>query len=141
MEIDIKKNEEVVKKKPLSKVNVGSRKTSRAIVQILKDKTLKTVNGRDIKTYFKEDRFIEQILSPMKLTDVDFGFKAKIIGGGISAQSWSLRYVISKLIACESEENKKKLKLIGFLSGDSRSVERKKVGRYKARAKYPFNRR
>jgi len=126
--------------KKITKLNVGSRKTSRSMVQITEKKEY-IVNGKSLKDYFKEERFIEDILRPIKALETDFGFKARVSGGGVSAQAWAVRYALSKVLAGNNQELRKKLKNLGLLSGDARSVERKKVGKYKARANFPFNRR
>lgn len=124
----------------LKNQGIGSRKTARATVFINDSKNV-TVNNKSLETYFKEVRFIENILSPIQKTSLELGFSARVHGGGISAQAWALRYALSRVIAENYPEFKKTLKTAGLLSGDARAVERKKVGRYKARAKYPFNRR
>lgn len=127
-------------KKAITKLNVGSRKTSRSMVQ-LSPTTGYIVNGKTLQEYFKEDRFIDDILRPIKALEITTGFKARVTGGGVSAQAWAVRYALSKVLAGDDQEIRKKLKSLGLLSGDARSVERKKVGKYKARAKFPFNRR
>ena len=122
------------------KMQTGSRKTARAVVMWTKNSD-QIINNISLKAYFKEERFVEDILRPFKVLELNVGFKARVRGGGISAQSAALRYALSKLLAGENTEVRKKLKANALLSGDPRSVERKKVGLYKARAKYPFNRR
>ena len=129
-----------IKEKPITKDNVGCRKTAKYMVRIIDSKEF-IVNNKPLSIYFKEARFIDDILRPMKILEMNVGFKARVRGGGISAQAWAVRYALSKTLAGNNLELRKKLKTLGLLSGDSRSVERKKVGRYKARAKYPFNRR
>jgi small subunit ribosomal protein S9 len=124
----------------ITKLNVGSRKTARAMVRITEPGAF-VVNGKSYEEYFKEQRFLEDILRPMKALEMNIGFIARVNGGGISAQSWALRYALSKVLAGDNSELRKKLKVLGLLSGDARTVERKKVGRYKARAKFPFSRR
>jgi small subunit ribosomal protein S9 len=128
------------KKNAITKLNVGSRKTARSMVQIVPQGEY-LVNSKSLKEYFKEERFIEDILRPIKCLEMNVGFKARVKGGGISAQAWAIRYALSKVLAGDNTEFRKKLRALGLLSGDARSVERKKVGRYKARAKFPFNRR
>jgi len=122
------------------KINVGSRKTSTSKI-VFTETGKQLVNGKTIQEYFKEERFVDDILRPLKILGLAKSFKVSVKGGGISAQSWATRYAMSRLLASESEDFKKTLRANGLLSGDSRSVERKKVGRYKARAKFPFSRR
>ena len=122
-------------------MTVGSRKTAKAVILKSDASSNHVINKKTLKDYFKEERFIEDVLRPLKALEMNIGFEARVTGGGISAQSWALRHALSKFLSGDNLEFRKKLKVLGLLSGDARSVERKKVGRYKARAKYPFNRR
>jgi len=131
----------VVEKKPLSIATgryieaVGRRKTSIARVRLIKGKGVIIVNGKDLKVYFPLARLhnIVQIpLQELKLADM-FDVSAKVSGGGIHAQAEAIRHGLARALIIAEPDFKKRLRVSGFLTRDSRMVERKKYGLKKAR--------
>ncbi len=113
---------------------IGRRKTAVARVRIIAGKGNVTVNGREPTQYFVLPRLLAIALAPLrelKLDDVDVS--VKIGGGGISAQAEAVRHGISRAIVVRTSEWKPRLRALGYLTRDSRMVERKKYGLKKAR--------
>jgi small subunit ribosomal protein S9 len=113
---------------------VGRRKTAIARVRIMAGKGVMTVNGKDLKVYFPLQRLVMTALSPLeqlKITDLDVS--VKIGGGGIHAQAEAIRLGLSRAIVLKDADWKPRLRTIGFMTRDSRMVERKKYGKKKAR--------
>ena len=71
----------------------------------------------------------------------NYDIKATVKGGGLSGQAGALRHGISKALTLYDNELRKSLKKVGFLTRDSRVVERKKSGLAKARRSYQFSKR
>ncbi len=113
---------------------VGRRKTAIARVRITAGKGKFTVNGKDLKTYFTLPSLVTTAKAPLdQLQIADIDVSVKVAGGGIHAQADAVRLGISRAIVAKSEEWKPRLRAIGFLTRDSRMVERKKYGKLKAR--------
>lgn len=113
---------------------VGRRKTAVARVRIAAGHGKITVNGKDIKQYFPMPRLFAVAEAPLRelgLKDIDAS--VHIAGGGISAQAEAVRHGISRAIVTKTPEWKSRLSAMGFLTRDSRMVERKKYGLKKAR--------
>jgi len=122
------------KKEPRYIEAVGRRKTAIARVRIFAGDGKMTVNEKDVKKYFVSPRQWTAALSP--LTDlklVTFDASAHVNGGGIHAQAEAIRLGLARAIIMKNPEWKKRLHTIGFLTRDSRMVERKKYGLKKAR--------
>ena len=114
---------------------IGRRKTAIARVRIMKGDGVMTVNGIEAKKYFTLPRLVaaaraaSERLSLTKSLDVT----VKVSGGGIHAQADAIRLGVARAIVKQSPEWKKQLRAFGFLTRDSRMVERKKYGLKKAR--------
>ena len=113
----------------------GKRKNAIARVRLYHSgKNEIIVNNKTTSEYFKIPYLLGLIKLPFKLTDhKEYSITAKIVGGGISAQAEALRHGISKALAEMDENYRAVLKPSGYLTRDSRIVERKKPGRKKAR--------
>ncbi len=122
---------------------VGRRKAAIARV-FVNDGTGKiTINGRDHKEYFSTlqlQYIVEQPFSVLEL-EGKYDIKANLDGGGIKGQAEALRLGISRALCEIDHENRPKLKTNGFLTRDSRVVERKKYGQPKARKRFQFSKR
>lgn len=120
----------------------GRRKEAVARVRLVPGTGKVTVNGRDAKEYFGRQQLVDNALAPFKVTDtVDhFDVLAKCDGGGITGQSGALRLGIARALL-EAGEYRPELKRAGFLTRDSRAVERKKYGLKKARKRPQFSKR
>jgi small subunit ribosomal protein S9 len=84
-----------------------------------------------------------KVRQPLEVTRqlANFDIKASTLGGGYSAQAEALRHGISKALASMDPEFRAALKPLGLLTRDSRTVERKKFGRKKARKSPQFSKR
>lgn len=114
---------------------VGRRKTAIARVRISSGKGSVLINGKTIEKYFVLAKEREAAVSPLSKLKLDnqFDVNVKVSGGGIMAQSEALRHGLARAIVLFDEEFKKRLRVLGFLTRDSRMVERKKYGMKKAR--------
>ena len=83
---------------------------------------------------------VKQPLSLLEAAE-KYDIKANLDGGGFTGQSQALRMAIARALVKVNEEDKKKLKDAGFLTRDSREVERKKPGQPKARRRFQFSKR
>ena len=121
----------------------GRRKESSARVWIKPGEGKITVNDRDFKEYFPRDTLISMITEPLNLTGTSSAYDviATIAGGGVSGQAGALRHGISRALLEVNPEFRIILKKEGFLTRDSRRVERKKYGLRKARKRPQFSKR
>jgi small subunit ribosomal protein S9 len=113
---------------------VGRRKTAIARVRIMPGTGKFTVNGKEAKAYFTLPRLVADAKSPLeqlKLTEYDV--TVVVSGGGIHAQAGAVRLGLSRAIIAKSPDWKPRLRTMGYLTRDSRMVERKKYGLNKAR--------
>jgi small subunit ribosomal protein S9 len=122
---------------------VGRRKAAVARIYLNEGKGQITVNQKDYKEYFPEDRLQYVIEQPLKLTEVEgkFDIKANLDGGGYKGQAEALRLAISRALVVLDPEHKPVLKSNGLLTRDPREVERKKPGQPKARKRFQFSKR
>ena len=126
-----------------SKYATGRRKRSIAKVWVKKGSGMIHVNGKTMSEYFK--RPVHQLLveKPLKITEktnlVDIVCTVK--GGGMSGQAGAVTHGISKALVVSDETIRKIVKKDKLLTRDSRSVERKKYGQKKARARFQFSKR
>ena len=122
---------------------IGRRKAAVARIYLNEGKGQITVNQKDYKVYFPENRFQYVIEQPLKLTEVEgkFDIKANLDGGGYKGQAEALRLAIARALVTLDPENKPVLKASGLLTRDSREVERKKPGQPKARKRFQFSKR
>jgi small subunit ribosomal protein S9 len=113
---------------------VGRRKTAIARVRISAGKGTITVNGKELKSYFTIQRLIATAQAPLEQLKIgDLDVSVKIVGGGIHAQAEAIRLGLSRAIVLQDAAWKPRLRAIGFMTRDSRMVERKKYGKKKAR--------
>ena len=122
---------------------IGSRKSSVARVYLQEGNGKITINKKDIEVYFPSAILQYVVKQPLNLLDVaeKYDIKANLDGGGFTGQSQALRLAIARALVKINEEDKKKLKDEGFLTRDSREVERKKPGQPKARRRFQFSKR
>jgi small subunit ribosomal protein S9 len=121
----------------------GKRKNAIARVWIKPGTGKITVNERDIKIYFARPVLRMILQQPLVVADRagQFDIVATVCGGGLSGQAGAVRHGISKALTYFEPELRAPLKSEGFLTRDSRVVERKKYGRKKARASFQFSKR
>ena len=122
----------------------GRRKTSIAVVKLVKGKGRMFVNGKTLKAYLGNRPAVEMLMyRPLVLTDNQekYDVRVKAVGGGIVSQAGAIKHGISKALNEYEPELRTVLKQAGFLTRDDRVVERKKYGRAKARRSYQFSKR
>jgi len=122
----------------------GKRKTAIAKVWVSSGTGKITVNGLDLDQWLGGHETIKmKVRQPLVVTkqNESFDIKASTLGGGYSAQAEALRHGISKALASMEADFRAELKPLGLLTRDSRSVERKKFGRKKARKSPQFSKR
>jgi len=121
---------------------VGRRKNAVMRVRLVPGSGKVTINGREGKEYFGREGLLNYALTPFKVTDtVDhFDVIALAHGGGVSGQAGALRHGISRALLTAGDY-RAELKKAGFLTRDSRMVERKKYGLKKARKRPQFSKR
>ena len=120
----------------------GRRKEATARVRLVPGTGKVTINGRDALDYFGRQQLIDNALAPFRVTDtVDrFDVIALCDGGGVTGQAGALRLGISRALL-DAGDYRPELKKAGFLTRDSRAVERKKYGLKKARKRPQFSKR
>lgn len=121
----------------------GKRKDAVARVWLKPGKGAITVNGRDFKTYFARPVLQMLLRQPLEITkrDGQYDIVCTVSGGGLSGQAGALRHGLSQALTHQEPELRGVLKKAGFLTRDSRVVERKKYGRAKARRSFQFSKR
>jgi small subunit ribosomal protein S9 len=121
----------------------GKRKESIAKVWIQKGSGKISVNNKSIKEYFCRESLEFIIKHPLITTETleTIDIQATVQGGGLSGQSGALRLGISRALILTDQSLRTPLKKAGFLTRDSRSVERKKYGQPGARKKFQFSKR
>lgn len=121
----------------------GRRKNAVARVWIKPGKGEITVNGKKVVTYFARPVLRMLLAQPFLVADRhnQFDVVCTCNGGGLSGQAGAVRHGISRALTHYEPELRPVLKLAGFLTRDSRVVERKKYGRAKARRSFQFSKR
>jgi len=121
----------------------GKRKNAIASVIIRPGKGDRVINGKPIQEYLKSDVLVMDVEQPLKLLQISESMDvvANVHGGGLSGQSGAIRLGIARALALISEENRVALRKGGFLTRDSRVVERKKYGQAGARRRFQFSKR
>src|SRR5690625_150257 len=121
----------------------GRRKRSVARVFIKKGSGQIVVNGRPVDEYFARETGRMIVRQPLDLTDnlESFDIKVNVHGGGESGQAGASRHGITRTLMQEAESITSQLRQAGYVTRDSRSVERKKVGLHKARRRKQFSKR
>ena len=121
----------------------GKKKDAIARVFIKLGKGKITVNDRDVKNYFPRPVLQMIINQPFVVTNREgqFDVICTATGGGLSGQAYALRHGISRALDLFEPELHSALKKAGFLTRDSRVVERKKPGLSKARKRFQFSKR
>jgi small subunit ribosomal protein S9 len=121
----------------------GKRKNAIARVWIKPGKGKITVNGRDQEIYFARPVLRMMIAQPLQVTDRlgQFDVIVTVEGSGLSGQAGAVRHGLSKALTHYEPGLRALLKPHGFLTRDSRVVERKKYGKAKARRSFQFSKR
>ena len=121
----------------------GKRKNSVARVWLKKGEGKISINGKSIENYFSRPVLQMIVNQPIEIIQGigNYEIKATVKGGGLSGQAGAIRHGISKALTYYDIGYRPVLKKVGFLTRDSRVVERKKSGLAKARRSYQFSKR
>ena len=143
-ELDNKIERKVVKDKLGRSYATGKRKNAIARVWIKAGSGKVTVNGKPLDEYFARPILRIIVNQPFAITGNDnkFDISCTVIGGGLSGQAGAIKHGVSKALGLFDPDNcYVTLRKNGFLTRDSRVVERKKYGRRKARRSFQFSKR
>ena len=122
---------------------LGRRKSAIARIFVSEGTGKITINEKDLAVYFPSPILqfvVKQPLNKLEVSD-KYDIKVNLCGGGFTGQSQALRLAIARALVKINPEDKKALREEGFITRDSRSVERKKPGRPKARRRFQFSKR
>ena len=121
----------------------GRRKSSIARVLLSPGKGSFTINGKEYKEYLCRESLTILVNQPMNTVGTinDFDIMANVKGGGLTGQAGAIRLGISRALLKADNNYRGLLKSVGFLTRDSRRVERKKYGQPGARKKFQFSKR
>ncbi len=121
----------------------GKRKNAIASVILRPGKGERTVNGKPIIEYLKSEVLVMDAEQPLQVLNASdtYDMVASVRGGGLSGQCGAIRLGIARALSLLSDENRIALRKKGFLTRDSRVVERKKYGMAGARRRYQFSKR
>ena len=122
---------------------IGRRKTAIARAYLSSGKGEIKVNNRDFKDYFPSEVLQIIVKQPLTTTEQNnnFNININVFGGGLSGQAEAIRLSIARALVELDPQSRHTLKAEGFLTRDSRMVERKKYGRRKARRAFQFSKR
>lgn len=121
---------------------IGRRKSSIARIYVSKGSGRILINDRDVADYFPKATSRYIVLQPLNLLKVEnYDFKINVLGGGVTGQAGAIRLGIARALLMINATVRPELKKAGFLTRDSRKVERKKYGKSGARKSYQFSKR
>ena len=121
----------------------GRRKTSVAQVRLVPGTGRRTINGREFRDYFCRESLVTLTEAPLSLTNnsVHYDVEVDVAGGGLTGQAGAVRLGIARALVQADETFRRPLRGAGFLTRDSRMVERKKYGQAGARRRFQFSKR
>lgn len=122
---------------------LGRRKSAVARIFVTEGSGKITINKKDLTEYFPSPILQFVVKQPLTLLDAleKYDIKANLNGGGFTGQSQALRLAIARALVKINADDKKALRAEGFMTRDSRAVERKKPGQPKARRRFQFSKR
>lgn len=121
----------------------GRRKTSVARVYLREGNGSILVNGRELDEYFASPVHAYICRQPLAVTDNEgkYDILINVRGGGLTGQAGAIRHGLSRALVSLDDSNLPSLRANGFMTRDSRMVERKKYGQPGARRKFQFSKR
>ncbi len=121
----------------------GRRKSSAARVYMTKGSGQVVINDRPIDEFFSRETSRMIVRQPFELLEMTdkFDLKVSVKGGGISGQAGAIRLGLTRALMLYDEELRRPLRKAGYVTRDSREVERKKVGLHKARKASQYSKR
>jgi small subunit ribosomal protein S9 len=128
---------------PSTNYGTGRRKTSTARVFLKPGNGKITINARTIENFFGRETGRMIVRQPLELTETlgRFDVDVTVAGGGITGQAGAIRQGITRALIEYDETLRRPLRVAGFVTRDAREVERKKVGRRKARRGPQYSKR
>ena len=123
--------------------STGRRKEAVARVWLRPGTGQLLINKRTLETYFGRETSRMVLMQPVELVEAKgkFDFSITVRGGGSSGQAGAIRHGIARVLAKYDPNWRSPIKKAGFLTRDSRIVERKKYGQPKARKRFQFSKR
>ncbi len=124
-------------------IGTGRRKTAVARVFVRDGSGKIVVNGKDIKDYFATEEQVKVVQQPLLVTSMGskFDILINVQGGGLNGQAAACLHGISRALVQIDQDARTSLKANGYLTRDSRMVERKKYGQKGARRRFQFSKR
>ena len=124
-------------------IGTGRRKTAVARVFMREGSGKIVVNGKDVKEYFVTEEQTRVVRQPLLVTSNDgkFDIVINVTGGGLNGQAAACLHGISRALTQVDQNSHTALKANGYLTRDSRMVERKKYGQKGARRRFQFSKR
>jgi small subunit ribosomal protein S9 len=124
-------------------IGTGRRKTSVARVYIRDGSGKIVINGKELNRYFPQGEHAMMVRQPMMVTASEnkFDILINVYGGGSNGQAGACRHGLSRALCQVDQGNYTSLRSNGFLTRDSRMVERKKYGQRGARRRFQFSKR
>lgn len=127
----------------IRQLSTGRRKSSAARVYITKGTGIIIVNGQPLDSYFGRETarmVVRQPLENVEMLD-KLDVTATVKGGGNTGQAGAIRHAIARALVVDDESLRPAMRKGGFLTRDSRQVERKKIGLHKARKRPQYSKR
>jgi small subunit ribosomal protein S9 len=124
-------------------IGTGRRKTAVARVYVREGEGKITINGRDLNQYFPLSEYAMVVRQPLMVTASEnkFDVLINVYGGGLNGQAGACRHGLSRALCQIDQANYTVLRNNGFMTRDSRMVERKKYGQAGARRRFQFSKR
>jgi len=124
-------------------LGTGRRKTATARVYLSRGKGAIVVNGKPLDEYFGRPTSRMVVRQPLELVELigKLDIKVNVAGGGSNGQAGAIRHGITRALIEYDETLRSPLRQAGFVTRDSREVERKKVGLHKARKRPQYSKR
>ncbi len=124
-------------------IGTGRRKTATARVFIREGNGKITVNGKDLAEYFATPEQVQVVKQPLMVTasDTKYDLIINVTGGGLNGQAGACLHGIARALTQVDQANYASLHANGYLTRDSRMVERKKYGQRGARRRFQFSKR
>lgn len=124
-------------------IGTGRRKTAVARVYVREGSGKIVVNGKDVKDYFSTEEQVKVVHQPLLVTSNEnkYDILINVVGGGLNGQAAACLHGLSRALTQIDQDSRTALKANGYLTRDSRMVERKKYGQKGARRRFQFSKR
>ena len=126
------------------KIGIGRRKTAVSSVRLRPGSGKMDINGRKFEEYFAAQLQRDVIAAPFKTCNTsisNYDIIVRVRGGGLEGQAVATRLGIARALLLENEDRKHDLRVLGYLTRESRRRERKKYGLAGARKRFQFSKR